>query len=160
MSERTTFASVPSGNHGLAITSTHLYASSMTTVYRWPYKLGDRMPTGAMETVVHDLPSGGHATRTVIVDAQNRLYVSIGSGANVDAPFDPAMPPVRATIRRYDLASIPAGGYAATTASVRVRPAQRGRPVHRQQGTHVGRRERPRQPDVGGDIHYDNPPRR
>src|SRR6185436_19374026 len=31
MSERTTFASVPSGNHGLAITSTHLYASSMTT---------------------------------------------------------------------------------------------------------------------------------
>jgi len=158
MSERTTFASVPSGNHGLAITSTHLYASSMTTVYRWPYKLGDRMPTGAMETVVHDLPSGGHATRTVIVDAQNRLYVSIGSGANVDAPFDPAMPPVRATIRRYDLASIPAGGYAVTDGEpfayglrneVGLFIDSKGR----MWGVENGRDNL----DVGGDIHYDNP---
>src|SRR5262249_21943262 len=42
-SERTTFATVPGGNHGLAITATHVYASSATTVYRWPYTAGDRV---------------------------------------------------------------------------------------------------------------------
>ena len=42
-----------------------------------------------METVVDGMPTGGHATRTLVVDAQNRLYVSIGSASNVDAPADP-----------------------------------------------------------------------
>ena len=35
--ERIVFATVPGGNHGLAITPTHVYASSPTTVFRWPY---------------------------------------------------------------------------------------------------------------------------
>ena len=85
-----TFATVPGGNHGLAITATHVYASSTTDVYRWPYAAGDRVATGPMETVVNGIPSGGHATRTLLVDGQNRLYVSIGSASNVDAPADPS----------------------------------------------------------------------
>jgi len=110
--ERSTFAAVPGGNHGVAITATHVYASSPTTVYRWPYASGDRVATGAMETVLDGIPSSGHATRTLLVDAQNRLYVSIGSYSNIDAPMGPTTPsPGRAVIRRYGLAAIPAGGY-------------------------------------------------
>ena len=106
------------------------------------------------------IPSSGHSTRTLIIDAQNRLYVSIGSASNVDTPAGRnTPPPARAVIRRYALAShsrgrLPGDGRRA----VRRRPAQRGRPLHRQQGPHVGRRERPRQPDGRRrDIHFDNP---
>src|SRR5688572_28126973 len=35
--ERSMFAAVPSGNHGLTLSASHVYASSATTVYRWPY---------------------------------------------------------------------------------------------------------------------------
>jgi glucose/arabinose dehydrogenase len=157
--ERSMFAAVPGGNHGLAITATHVYASSQTTVYRWPYAAGDRVATGAMETVVNGIPSGGHSTRTLLVDAQDRLYVSIGSGSNVDAPADPDTPPAeRALIRRYSLASIPAGGYAVSGGEVFAYGLRnevglsldsRGRLW----GVENGRDNLM----VGGDIHYDNP---
>ena len=109
-------------------------------------------------SVVKGIPAGGHATRTLVVDAQNRLYVSIGSASNVDAPAtdraardaraDPPLQPGVGPRRRLR---------GRRRRGVRLRPAQRGRPQHRQQGPPVGRRERPRQPDAGGDIHYDNP---
>ena len=109
-SERSTFTMVTGGNHGLAVTPTHVYASSPTTVYRWTYTAGQRTATGAAETVVTGIGGGGHVTRTLLIDGQNRLYVSIGSASNVDAPAGPTSPPaVRAQIRRFDLASIPAG---------------------------------------------------
>ena len=111
--ERATFASVPGGNHGLAVTSTHVYASSATTVYRWSYAPGQRLAAGPPETVVQGIPGGGHVTRTLVVDNQNRLYVSVGSASNVDPPASPATA-TRALIRRYDVAAIPAGGYAAS----------------------------------------------
>jgi glucose/arabinose dehydrogenase len=158
-SERTTFAAVPSGNHGLAITATHVYASSTTTVFRWPYTSGDRMATGAMETVVAGIPPGGHATRTLLVDVQNRLYVSIGSASNVDAPADPNTPPAdRALIRRYNLASIPAGGYAQGDGEVFAYGLRNevGLTIDskgRMWGVENGRDNLM----VGGDIHYDNP---
>ena len=50
--ERSTFASAPGLNHGLALSATHVYASSPSTVYRWPYATGDRIATGPMETVI------------------------------------------------------------------------------------------------------------
>jgi len=157
--ERSTFAAVPGGNHGLAITATHVYASSQTTVYRWPYAAGDRVATGAMEVVVNGIASGGHSTRTLLVDAQNRLYVSIGSGSNVDAPADPNTPPAeRALIRRYNLASIPAGGYAVSGGEVFAYGLRNevGLSIDsrgRMWGVENGRDNLM----VGGDIHYDNP---
>ncbi len=157
--EATRFATVPGGNHGLAITSTHIYASSTTTVYRWPYKSGDREASGAMETVVHDIPAGGHSTRTVVIDAQNRLYVSIGSASNVDSPPDPNTPsPLRAVIRRYDLASVPSGGYTVTdgelfAAGLRNEVGLSIDSKGRMWGVENGRDNLM----VGGDIHYDNP---
>jgi glucose/arabinose dehydrogenase len=110
--ERQVFATGTELNHGLAITPTHVYASSKTTVYRWRYASGDRVATGPPETVIFEMPTGGHGTRTLVIDAQNRLYVSAGSGSNVDLPPGPTMFPLyQAVIRRFDLDTLPAGGY-------------------------------------------------
>ena len=159
-SERTVFAAVPQGNHGLAITSTHVYASSATTVYRWPYASGDHVATGAMETVVSGIEGGGHSTRTVIVDAQNRLYVSAGSAGNVDTPPDPNTPsPTRAVIRRYALASMPAGGYPATAGELFAAGLRNEVGLYIDSKGRMWGVENGRDNLVigGGDIHFDNP---
>ena len=112
--EQTTFATLPGGNHGVTFTATHVYASSDATVFRWAYTTGDRQATGAVETVVRGIGTGGHSTRTLVVDGKQRLYVSIGSASNVDAPATPDTPSSdRAVIRRYDLTKLPAGGFGA-----------------------------------------------
>jgi glucose/arabinose dehydrogenase len=158
--ERTTFAAVPGGNHGVAITATHVYASSQTNVYRWPYATGDRVATGAMETVLNGIPSGGHTTRTLVIDGKNRLYVSIGSGSNVDAPPTPStFSPLRAVIRRYDLSALPAAGYDASAgelfaAGLRNEVGLSIDSKGRMWGVENGRDNL----SVGGeDIHFDNP---
>ena len=110
--EQATFATLPGGNHGVTFTATHVYASSASTVFRWAYTTGDRQATGAVETVVRGIGTGGHVTRTLVVDGKQRLYVSIGSATNVDAPATPDTPSSdRAVIRRYDLTKLPAGGF-------------------------------------------------
>ncbi len=86
---------VPAGNHGLAITPTHVYASSPTNVYRWAYASGDRIATRRDGDRRERHPGGGHAARTLVIDAQNRLYVTVGSAGNVDTPAAPTMPPRR-----------------------------------------------------------------
>jgi len=157
--ERSTFVAVPSGNHGLALTATHLYASSANTVYRWPYKSGDRVATGAMETILTGISSTGHSTRTLLIDAQNRLYVSIGSAGNVDIPDDPnTSSPYRAVIRRYDLDAIPAGGYPLEggelfASGLRNEVGLFIDSKNRMWGVENGRDNLM----VGGDIHFDNP---
>jgi glucose/arabinose dehydrogenase len=158
-SEAHAFAFLDPLNHGLGVTATHVYASSPTTVYRWPYTAGAREATGPVETVVDGIETGGHTTRTLVIDAQTRLYVSIGSASNVDAPADPNTPPAsRAQIRRYDLSSIPVGGYTAAAGELFASGLRnevglfidsRGR----MWGVENGRDNLM----VGGDIHYDNP---
>jgi glucose/arabinose dehydrogenase len=117
--ERSSFATVMGGNHGLAVTPTHVYASSASTVFRWSYTPGQRVAMGAAETVVRGMPTGGHDARTLLIDGLNRLYVNIGSAGNVDAPAGPMTPPAsRALIRRFDLANVPAGGFEAAAGEV------------------------------------------
>lgn len=82
-SERVELARERGINHGIALSGGYLYASSATTVFRWRYA-GDRRPLGSPEVVVTGIPGGGHSTRTLLFDAEGRLYVSIGSGRNVD----------------------------------------------------------------------------
>jgi glucose/arabinose dehydrogenase len=157
--ERSTFATVPSGNHGLVLTATHVYASSPTNVYRWAYKSGDRTAAGAMETAVNAIPGGGHEARTLAIDAQNRLYVNVGSAGNVDAPAGPTLPPdQRALIRRFDLGAVPMGGYPASAGEVfayglRNETALSIDSKGRLWGAENGRDNLM----VGGDIHFDNP---
>ena len=87
------------------------------TVYRWPYAAGDRVATGPMEIRrqrnTERRPRDAHAGRRRAEPPlrQHRQRQQRGRSR------DPATPPAtRALIRRYDLASIPAGGYPAATA--------------------------------------------
>jgi len=109
-SERSTFASAPDLNHGVAFSrdGAYLYASSATTIYRWAYASGDRTAKGAAEVVVKDMLGGGHDTRTLVFDSTGRLYVNVGSSDNVETDANLS---VRAQVRRFTIpASIPQGG--------------------------------------------------
>ena len=95
-----------------------------------------------------------------MVDGKQRLYVSIGSATNVDAPATPDTPSSdRAVIRRYDLTKLPAGGFDAGEGELfasglrnEVGLAFDGQ--GRLWGVENGRDELV----VGGkDIHFDNP---
>lgn len=116
--ERATFATAPGLNHGLALSPDggYVYASSMTTVYRWRTTAGARRATGAAEVVVSGIPGDGHVTRTLVLDSHGRLYVSVGSASNVDV--DPALR-TRAQIRRFALLDpVPSGGVSYATGEV------------------------------------------
>jgi glucose/arabinose dehydrogenase len=117
--ERFTYATAPGLNHGLAISrdGAFVYASSSTTVYRWPYAAGGHEAPGQAEVVVAGIPDGGHVTRTLVFDSAGRLYVSVGSATNVDD--DPALWQLRAQIRRFAIpAVLPAGGLEYVTGEV------------------------------------------
>ncbi|CEM26351.1 unnamed protein product [Vitrella brassicaformis CCMP3155] len=75
-------------SHGLAVHRGYLFASNATHVMRWPYTPGQTSPLNESQRVV--VMTGmniggcgaaalGHLTRTLIVDDQDRLYVTIGS---------------------------------------------------------------------------------
>lgn len=88
--------------HSIAFYDGYLYASSSSTVYRWPYVPGQfSLVNASVETVITGMEEPGHTTRTLIFDATGRLYVSIGSNLNIDPNSS------RARIRRFDLQSLP-----------------------------------------------------
>ena len=151
-SERATIASANGLNHGIAIHGGFLYASSPGGVVRWEYA-ADRQPLGTASVVINAIPSGGHATRTLAFD-DDYLYVTVGSGGNVDNNSE------RARIRRF-----PIDGLSTPTAfaegevfadglrnEVGIRFDSQGRLW----GVENGRDELERE-DLGGDIHEDNP---
>nr|PZN15930.1 MAG: hypothetical protein DIU78_25310 [Pseudomonadota bacterium] len=151
--ERAVIASAPGLNHGIALHEGYLYASSATTVYRWPYT-ANRMPLGNPETVVTGIPSGGHSTRTLALD-DAYLYVSVGSGSNVDSDS------TRARIRRFALADLDDGPVAFTQGEVfadglRNEVGLAFDAQGRLWGVENGRDSLSRA-DLGGDIHEDNP---
>lgn len=90
-------------NHGIAFNNGYLYASSYSTVYRWPYEPGQfsLVDGNSVETVITDMDAGGHSTRTLIFDAEGQFYVAIGSNQNIDQDAS------RARIRRFNLQSLP-----------------------------------------------------
>jgi glucose/arabinose dehydrogenase len=68
-----------------------IYVGNATTVQRIPYHSGDLHATGKPETIVPDVPGyaqltgGGHWTRDVAFSLDGkRLFLSVGSGSNVD----------------------------------------------------------------------------
>ncbi|XP_037042784.1 uncharacterized protein BB_0024-like [Bradysia coprophila] len=87
--------------HGIALNNGFLYASSALTVYRWPYKPGQFsiINQNTRQTVITNITqvSTGHRTRTLTFDAEGRLYISVGSYANIDADS------YRSRIRRFHL---------------------------------------------------------
>ena len=84
-------SSAPGLNHGLAVSSGYLFASSDTAVYRWPFSGSERTDLGQHTIVVENINADGqggaprgHHTRTLVFDADATLYVSVGSAGNVD----------------------------------------------------------------------------
>ncbi|MGB9067097.1 MAG: c-type cytochrome [Candidatus Acidiferrales bacterium] len=72
----------PPGNHPKWV-----YIGNTNAVVRFPYQNGDLKARGAVEHIV-DLPSGvGHWTRSIeFARDGKRMFVSVGSGSNVDDP--------------------------------------------------------------------------
>ena len=104
LDSKQTVAFVLGLNHGLALHGGYIYASSDTTVYRWPlYDIDNdgnnatnhqpyEYPLGNEEVVVNNINQDGmggapqgHTTRTLEFDDDSgMLYVSVGSNNNVD----------------------------------------------------------------------------
>ena len=97
--ERLTLASLPGLNHGLALNAGYLYASTPTTVYRWPYP-GDRKGLGDPEPVIRTIPGGGFHTTRTLQFADGYLHVSVGSAGNIDQDSS------RARIRRFAISEL------------------------------------------------------
>lgn len=62
-----------------------VYATNTTTLVRYPYKNGDLKASGAAQTLVSDIPSGGHSTRDIVFSRDGKsLFLAVGSGSNND----------------------------------------------------------------------------
>ena len=96
-----TLVSLEGLNHGLALTATHLYASTPSNVYRWLYNpVTKTVPSpDSPELVIENIDAGGnHVTRTLAINpVSDTIYVSVGSGSNVDNDS------ARARIRSFSL---------------------------------------------------------
>ena len=95
-------------NHGFTFSSTHLYASTKSDVYRWEYNFDIKNVTSVEERVItnidfdgESIPSGSnHNTRTLAWKADtNTLYVQVGSSENIDPTS------YRARIRRFPISN-------------------------------------------------------
>jgi len=62
----------------------YVYVGLTKAIIRYPYRVGDLKASGPAETVVPNIPEGGHFTRDVLFtqDGKN-MFVAIGSGSNI-----------------------------------------------------------------------------
>lgn len=64
-----------------------VYVGNTNSVLRFPYRNGDMKARGAAETIIPQLPAGGHATRDVVFSRDGQsMYVAVGSASNIDDP--------------------------------------------------------------------------
>ncbi len=84
---------------GLALHDGRLYVAEPTSVKRYPYD-AEAVTAGEGEEIVNFGETGrGHWTRSLLFNAdRSKLYVSVGSGSNVDLGEDP----IRAALHRYN----------------------------------------------------------
>lgn len=154
--ERALLAKADGLNHAVLIHGLYLYASSASTVYRWPYRAGVRQNLGTPEVVVNSIPTCcDHVTRAIVFDSKGRFYVQLGSGSNVDPNSD------HARIHRFNITSIPKGGFNWSAGEifadglrneVGLRFDKQGRLWGVENGIDNVFRA-----DLGGDIHINNP---
>ncbi len=86
--------------YGLALWKDYLYVAEATSLKRYKYDAKSMRVDGKGEELVSLKDFGkGHWTRTILFDAQGKkMYLTVGSGSNVDAGEDP----MRAAIHRYN----------------------------------------------------------
>ena len=79
-----------------------VYVADETSVVRFPYRDGDLRARGKAETVVPDLPAGGHWTRALVFTPDGKhMLVSVGSASN-DAEAGMKLEHDRADILQFD----------------------------------------------------------
>ena len=87
--------------HGLSFSkyndNYYLYIAKETKVIRLK-RIRKPFTYGPPETIIDNIPSGGHYTRTIKIN-KNKLYLSIGSSCNVCVEKNP----LRAAISRFNL---------------------------------------------------------
>jgi len=149
---KTVIASAPNINHAILIHEGYLYASSTVAVYRWPYTAGTRTNLGAPQTVITNLPNGGHSTRSLAFTSLGMLLVQVGSGSNVDSNAD------RAGIRQFNIATVPQDYSTGTwlVTGLRNEVGLRYDVKGNLWGVENGMDDLNRA-DLGGDIHLGNP---
>jgi glucose/arabinose dehydrogenase len=65
----------------------YVYIANINSVVRFPYKNGDLTASGPSETLISGIPTGGHSTRDLAFSPDGKhLFVSVGSGSNIDDP--------------------------------------------------------------------------
>jgi glucose/arabinose dehydrogenase len=70
------------GGTGVGLFGGYLYVDQGSRIVRYPLPAGALRPSGAGQTVVTGLPTGGHGARNFAIDAQGNLFVNIGSSTN------------------------------------------------------------------------------
>jgi glucose/arabinose dehydrogenase len=90
-----------------------VYVANTDSVVRFPYRSGDLPARGPAETVVPDLPGGGHLrggghwTRDIAFSRDGKtMFVSVGSLSNVDDTDGNAAEFHRADVLAFDLTSL------------------------------------------------------
>jgi glucose/arabinose dehydrogenase len=79
-----------------------VYIGNTNSVVRFPYKNGDLKATGAAETLITGIPTGGHSTRDLAFSQDGkRMFLSVGSRSNVDDPDTHPREHNRANILEY-----------------------------------------------------------
>eukprot|EP01050_Picozoa_sp_SAG11_P030271 SAG11_NODE_8880_length_967_cov_1.148618_1_plen_254_part_01 len=104
--ERAKLVELPGLIHGLGYSDGYLYASSDTTVFRWPYHEMNRFAIHhSPQVVVRGMRAeldGAAAARSIVFDAMGRLYISGRAAA--------AGTSARMRVRRFGLDDLPASG--------------------------------------------------
>jgi glucose/arabinose dehydrogenase len=64
-----------------------VYIGNTGSVVRFPYRNGDMKARGEAETIVPELPTGGHSTRDIVFSKDGKtMFVAVGSHSNHDDP--------------------------------------------------------------------------
>lgn len=66
----------------VALSGQYLYVGAPTSVLRYRLPRGSTRPVGLPDTIVADLPTGGHGLRTFAIDSSGTLLLNIGSRTN------------------------------------------------------------------------------
>ena len=69
------------GGTGVGLHGGYVYADAKTAIVRYPLPAGALRPSGGPDTIVRNMPTGGHAARNFAIH-EGALYVNFGSQTN------------------------------------------------------------------------------
>jgi glucose/arabinose dehydrogenase len=70
------------GGNGIALRGNYVYFSPDDAVLRYGYRAGELALAPAPDTLVRELPIGGHSAKSVVLGRGNEVLVNIGSATN------------------------------------------------------------------------------